>query len=53
MPLGVKPMRSVFWRRMGSSRSLYFQEASVYREWYFGRDLVRIDRSGRLTTHRP
>ncbi len=47
------PVRSAFWRRIGGSQTLYFQEASVYREWYMGPDVVRIDRSGRLTTHRP
>lgn len=47
------PMRSVYWRRIGGSKTLYFQEASVYREWYIGPDVFRMDRSGRLTTHRP
>lgn len=47
------PLRSAYWRRIGGSKTLYFQEASVYREWYFGRDVVRVDSSGRLTTHRP
>lgn len=47
------PMRSVFWRRLGGSKTLYFQEASVYREWYMGPEVARVDRSGRLTTQRP
>jgi hypothetical protein len=28
------PLRSVFWRRLGGSRTLFVQEASVYREWH-------------------
>ncbi len=36
LPWSLVPLRSAFWRRIGGSRTLYFQESSVYREWRVG-----------------
>ncbi|HEU4586573.1 MAG TPA: carboxypeptidase-like regulatory domain-containing protein [Gemmatimonadaceae bacterium] len=41
------PLRSVWWRRLGGSKTVYVQDATVYREWYMGPDAMLRDRSVR------
>lgn len=46
------PLRSVWWRRLGGSKTLYVQDATVYREWYMGPDALSRDRSARWSAPR-
>ncbi|HET7551204.1 MAG TPA: carboxypeptidase-like regulatory domain-containing protein [Gemmatimonadaceae bacterium] len=46
------PLRSVWWRRLGGSETLYVQDATVYREWYMGPDAMSRDRSLRWSALR-
>lgn len=36
-PWSLIPLRSVYWRRISGSKTLYFHEVSMYRSWRFDR----------------